>query len=88
MYLLKVAYCLFKNIVHICALRLFEILNIVIIILFLGDENIFDPVIDEYDRHKGTVTCIKSAPTKNLFVSCASDKEVRIYDFDQVCLNK
>ncbi|XP_031784115.1 WD repeat-containing protein 34-like [Nasonia vitripennis] len=48
-----------------------------------GDENIFDPVVNEYDRHKGTVTCIKSAPTQNIFVSCASDKEIRIYDFDQ-----
>ncbi|XP_011499211.1 PREDICTED: WD repeat-containing protein 34-like [Ceratosolen solmsi marchali] len=48
-----------------------------------GDENIFDPVVDEYDRHKGSVTCVKSAPIQNLFVSCASDKEIRIYNFDQ-----
>lgn len=51
---------------------------------FSGDETIYDPVIDEYDRHKGTVTYVKSAPTKNLFVSCGSDKEIKIYNFDQV----
>ena len=56
------------------------------IISIAGDDTILDPVVEEFDRHKGTVTCIKSAPTKNLFVSCASDKEIRIYDYDQVCL--
>lgn len=58
--------------------------TIIYIFFFIGDDNIFDPVVNEYDRHKGTVTCIKSAPTQNIFVSCASDKEIRIYDFDQV----
>ncbi|KAL7294875.1 hypothetical protein TKK_0011799 [Trichogramma kaykai] len=48
-----------------------------------GTEMIFDPVISEYDKHKSTVTCVKSAPTQNLFVSSGADREVHIYDFDQ-----
>lgn len=51
-----------------------------------GDENVSDPVIDEYDRHKGSITCVKSSPTRNLFVTCSTDKEISIYHFEQ-CLN-
>lgn len=49
-----------------------------------GDENTFDPVIDEYERHGGSVTSIKRSPTKNIFVTSGTDREIRIYDFDQV----
>ena len=52
--------------------------------LFSGDESILDPVIDEYSKHEGSVTSIKFSPTQNLFVTSGTDKEIRIYDFDQV----
>ncbi|XP_076629968.1 cytoplasmic dynein 2 intermediate chain 2 [Colletes latitarsis] len=52
-----------------------------------GDEALMDPVIDEYDRHEGSITCVKFSPIRNLFVSAGTDKEMRIYDFDEhVCL--
>lgn len=45
---------------------------------------LIDPVIDEYERHDGSVTCIKCSPLRNLFVSSATDKEIRIYNLDEV----
>ncbi|XP_051174110.1 cytoplasmic dynein 2 intermediate chain 2-like [Leptopilina boulardi] len=53
-----------------------------------GDESILDPVIDEYNRHEGSVTSIKCSPTKNFFVTSGTDKEIRIYDFDQTVSQK
>lgn len=43
-----------------------------------------DPVIDEYERHQGSITCIKCSPIRNLFVTAGTDKEMRIYDFEEV----
>lgn len=54
--------------------------------MFLGDATLVDPVIDEYERHGGSVTCIKCSPLRNLFVSSATDKEIRIYNLDEVYL--
>ncbi|XP_003701421.1 cytoplasmic dynein 2 intermediate chain 2 [Megachile rotundata] len=52
-----------------------------------GDHTLMDPVIDKYDKHEGSVTCIKCSPVRNLFVTAATDKEMRIYDFDEhACL--
>lgn len=51
-----------------------------------GDSTLIDPVIDEYERHGGSVTCIKCSPLRNLFVSSATDKEIRIYNLDEVNL--
>ncbi|XP_031843226.1 cytoplasmic dynein 2 intermediate chain 2 [Nomia melanderi] len=52
-----------------------------------GDETLVDPVIDEYERHNGSITCIKFSPIRNLFVSSGTDKEIRIYDFQEhTCL--
>ncbi|XP_035733830.1 WD repeat-containing protein 34-like [Vespa mandarinia] len=48
-----------------------------------GDESLSDPVIDEYDRHEGSITCVKCSPNRNLFVTCGTDKDIRIYDLDQ-----
>ncbi|KAK2586223.1 hypothetical protein KPH14_001481 [Odynerus spinipes] len=48
-----------------------------------GDNNLFDPVVGEYDRHEGSVTCVKCSPTRNLFITCSTSKEIRIYDFEQ-----
>lgn len=48
-----------------------------------GDESLIDPVIDQYERHEGTVTSVKCAPLRNIFVTASTDKEIRIYDFDQ-----
>ncbi|XP_020293566.1 WD repeat-containing protein 34-like isoform X2 [Pseudomyrmex gracilis] len=48
-----------------------------------GDATLVDPVIDEYERHGGSVTCIKCSPLRNLFVSGATDKEIRIYNLDE-----
>lgn len=48
-----------------------------------GDSTLIDPVIDEYERHGGSVTCIKCSPLRNLFVSSATDKEIRIYNLDE-----
>jgi len=52
----------------------------------LGDATLIDPVIDEYERHGGSITCIKCSPLRNLFVSSATDKEIRIYNLDEVNL--
>ncbi|CAL7937940.1 unnamed protein product [Xylocopa violacea] len=52
-----------------------------------GDETLIDPVIDEYDRYEGSVTCIKCSPKRNLFVAAGTDKELRIYDLEEhACL--
>lgn len=52
-----------------------------------GDETLMDPVISEYEKHEGSITCIKCSPTRNLFVSTATNKEMRIYDFEKhTCL--
>ena len=48
-----------------------------------GDESLMDPVIDEYERHEGSITCVKCSPIRNLFVTAGTDKEIRIYDFDE-----
>lgn len=47
------------------------------------DVTLIDPVIDEYERHGGSVTCIRCSPLRNLFVSSATDKEIRIYNLDE-----
>lgn len=53
--------------------------------LFLSeDATLIDPVIDEYERHGGSITCVKCAPLRDLFVSSATDKEIRIYSLDEV----
>lgn len=46
-----------------------------------------DPVIDEYERHEGSITCVKCSPIRNLFVTAGTDKEIRIYDFEEVKLH-
>ncbi|XP_024881236.1 WD repeat-containing protein 34-like [Temnothorax curvispinosus] len=48
-----------------------------------GDATLIDPVIDEYERHRGNVTCVKCSPLRNLFVSSATDNEIRIYNLDE-----
>ncbi|XP_015184133.1 PREDICTED: WD repeat-containing protein 34-like [Polistes dominula] len=51
-----------------------------------GDENLSDPVIDKYDTHEGSITCIKCSPNRNSFIACGMNKDIRIYDLDQnVC---
>ncbi|KAL0103686.1 hypothetical protein PUN28_017742 [Cardiocondyla obscurior] len=47
------------------------------------DATLIDPVIDEYERHGGSVTSIKCSPLRNLFVSSGTDKEIRIYNLDE-----
>ncbi|XP_043289383.1 cytoplasmic dynein 2 intermediate chain 2-like [Venturia canescens] len=42
-----------------------------------------DPVVSEYERHEGSVTCIKCSPTRNIFLTCGTDKEIRLYNIDQ-----
>ncbi|XP_076650747.1 cytoplasmic dynein 2 intermediate chain 2 [Halictus rubicundus] len=52
-----------------------------------GDNTLMDPVIDEYERHDGSITCIKFSPIRNLFITSGTDKEMRIYDFEEhTCL--
>ncbi|XP_015602970.1 WD repeat-containing protein 34 isoform X2 [Cephus cinctus] len=53
-----------------------------------GNENILDPVVDEYERHEGSVTCVRSSPTRNLFVTSGTDKEIRIYDFAESVIHQ
>ncbi|EFN61353.1 WD repeat-containing protein 34 [Camponotus floridanus] len=48
-----------------------------------GDTTLIDPVIDEYERCLGGITCIKCSPLHNLFVSSTTDKEIRIYNLDE-----
>ncbi|XP_032665594.1 WD repeat-containing protein 34-like [Odontomachus brunneus] len=48
-----------------------------------GDASLIDPIIDEYERHGGGITCIKCSPLRNFFVSSATDKEIRIYNLDE-----
>lgn len=54
-----------------------------------GDEAVMDPVVDEYMRHaEGGITAVKCSPTRNLFVTAATDGEIRIYDFEEhACLH-
>lgn len=61
-------------------------INKIYIFFFPGDATLIDPVIDEYERHGGSITCIKCAPLRDLFVSSATDKEIRIYSLDEVIL--
>ncbi|XP_033214253.1 WD repeat-containing protein 34-like [Belonocnema kinseyi] len=53
-----------------------------------GDESILDPVISEYNRYEGSVISVKCSPTRNRFVTSGTDKEIRIYDFDQAASQK
>lgn len=46
-----------------------------------------DPVIDEYERHEGSITCVKCSPIRNLFVTAGTDKEIRMYDFEEVTIS-
>lgn len=48
-----------------------------------GDRTLVDPVVDEYERHDGTVTCINFSKIRNLFLTSSTDKEIRMYDFNQ-----
>lgn len=48
-----------------------------------GDETLIDPVIDQYERHEGSITSVKCTPLRNLFVTASTVKEIRIYDFEQ-----
>ncbi|KAH0948373.1 hypothetical protein HN011_010971 [Eciton burchellii] len=48
-----------------------------------GDDTLVDPIIDEYERRDGSITCIKCSPLRNLFVCSATDKEIRIYNLDE-----
>ncbi|GAB1865595.1 WD repeat-containing protein 34 [Camponotus japonicus] len=48
-----------------------------------GDATLIDPVIDEYERRLGGITCIKCSPLHNLFVSSTTDKEIHIYNLDE-----
>ncbi|KAL6422889.1 hypothetical protein ACFW04_010427 [Cataglyphis niger] len=48
-----------------------------------GDATLIDPVIDEYERQGGSITCIKCSPLHDLFVSSTTDKEIRIYNLDE-----
>lgn len=52
--------------------------------LITDDETVMDPVIDEYESHEGSITCIKCSPIRNIFVTAGTDKEIRIYDFEEV----
>lgn len=54
--------------------------------LILDDETLMDPVVDEYERHEGSITCIKCSPIRNLFVTAGTDKEIRIYHFEEVII--
>lgn len=58
----------------------------IIFLLILGDTAVIDPVIDEYERHGSSITCIKCSPLSDLFISSATDKEIRIYNLDEVGL--
>ncbi|XP_076241568.1 cytoplasmic dynein 2 intermediate chain 2 [Calliopsis andreniformis] len=52
-----------------------------------GDEGLMDPVIDEYEKHEGSITSVKCSPKRNIFVTAGTDKEMRIYDFEEhACL--
>ncbi|XP_050452543.1 cytoplasmic dynein 2 intermediate chain 2-like isoform X2 [Cataglyphis hispanica] len=48
-----------------------------------GDATLIDPVIDEYERQGGSITCIKCSSLHDLFVSSTTDKEIRIYNLDE-----
>ncbi|XP_017752819.1 PREDICTED: WD repeat-containing protein 34-like [Eufriesea mexicana] len=49
-----------------------------------NDETVMDPVIGEYESHEGSITCIKCSPIRNIFVTAGTDKEIRIYDFEEL----
>ncbi|XP_011312080.1 WD repeat-containing protein 34-like [Fopius arisanus] len=51
-----------------------------------GDDKLFDPVIDEYDRYEGSVTALRCSQTTNLFISSGTNMELRVYDVDQICI--
>ncbi|KAG7200836.1 hypothetical protein KM043_003205 [Ampulex compressa] len=48
-----------------------------------GDDTLQDPVLDEYERHEGSVTCVKCHPTSDLFITVGTDNEIRVYDIEQ-----
>ncbi|PNF15363.1 WD repeat-containing protein 34 [Cryptotermes secundus] len=44
-----------------------------------------DPVLNAFEKHQGAVTCIQcSLHHKNMFISCGTDSEIRIYHTEQV----
>ena len=47
-----------------------------------------DPVLNAFDKHQGAVTCVQSSPHhENIFISCGTDNEIRIYHMKQVCFS-
>jgi WD40 repeat protein len=47
-----------------------------------------DPVLNAFDKHQGAVTCVQSSPHhENMFISCGTDNEIRIYHMKQVCFS-
>ncbi|KAK0092810.1 hypothetical protein PV326_000551 [Microctonus aethiopoides] len=52
-----------------------------------GDDSVIDPVIDQYSRSESSITCVKCSPTKNIFISSDTNKEIRVFDIAEAnCL--
>ncbi|XP_066581276.1 cytoplasmic dynein 2 intermediate chain 2-like [Prorops nasuta] len=47
------------------------------------NENILDPVIAEYERQDGSITCVKCTPTHDLFLVSSTDKKIRIFNMEE-----
>ncbi|GFG35753.1 hypothetical protein Cfor_03930, partial [Coptotermes formosanus] len=49
-----------------------------------SDMPLRDPVLNAFDKHQGAVTCVQSSPHhENMFISCGTDNEIRIYHMKQ-----
>ncbi|XP_034939658.1 WD repeat-containing protein 34-like [Chelonus insularis] len=48
-----------------------------------GDKTLIDPVIFEYERCDGSITCIKSSLTLDLFVTSNTYREIHIYKLNE-----
>lgn len=53
-----------------------------------GDNTLFDPVIDEYERHEGSVTCVKCSPNNSLFITTGIDKQIYIFNYNDLVSQK
>ncbi|XP_046746327.1 cytoplasmic dynein 2 intermediate chain 2-like isoform X3 [Diprion similis] len=48
-----------------------------------GSRDTMDPVVDQFERHEGSITSIISSKTCDTFVTSGTDKEIRIYRLSQ-----
>lgn len=47
--------------------------------------SVFDPSVSLFEKHEGEISTVSFSPhRKDVFLTCGSDNEIRIFNIDQV----